>query len=257
MQLFEAFSQITCHRVPHLNGRRKQSRGLTLIEVLMTMSVITILVSLVAGSVRDSWAQARQVKCASNLRQIGVSLFAYAGSSRSLLAPVSFYHLWGGDGTGEDSAGKGWTEFLFDSSPNSAPPEYLRCPSFPERGRITTFMSARWLFLTGRNSWKLDDIQLTSRFLLAADCTRRGSYPAQFGTASRVGDDCDKDDGVARSVLFDRARGGEFFHIKRNNVVFADGHAEGVTRDGEARITYHPRRLLGWQEMGSPGIDLQ
>jgi prepilin-type N-terminal cleavage/methylation domain-containing protein len=52
--------------------------GFTLIELIIVIAVIGALLSLlvpVAGMVRQS---AKQVKCASNLRQIGVAMFAYS-----------------------------------------------------------------------------------------------------------------------------------------------------------------------------------
>lgn len=228
--------------------------GTTLIELMLSVSMISLLASLVVAGLSGAWSSARRVVCASNLRQVGIAIEAYANSSRSMLPPISQYHVWGGDGTGDDAPGKGWTEFLIADIRAASVPSYLRCPSFPEKNKVTTFLSARFLFLRGERSWNLGDIQNGSKFVLAGDCSRRGSYAPEFGTASRTEDDCDKDDGTANSLLFKRSAGGEIFHKKQNNVVFADGHSDGVSEDSVRNVTFHPRLIKTWAEIGAPSV---
>lgn len=231
-----------------------ERHGTTLIELLLSVSIISLLISLVVAGLSGAWSSARRLVCASNLRQVGIALETYANSARSILPPVSQYHVWGGDGTGDDAPGEGWTEFLVTDVHTASAPTYLRCPSFPEKGKVSTFLSARFLFLRGERSWNLGDIQNGSKFVLAGDCTRRGSYAPEFGTANRTEDDCDKDDGTANSLLFKRSSGGEIFHKNSNNVIFADGHSEGVSEDSIRRVTFHPRLIKMWAEIGAPSV---
>ena len=56
-------------------------RGFTMVEVLVVITIIAVLSALGMGAVRSGMARAKQVHCASNMRQIGVALTAYAGNN--------------------------------------------------------------------------------------------------------------------------------------------------------------------------------
>lgn len=69
--------------------RRFFSTGFTLIELLTVIAIIGILAAIlipVVGKVRE---QARTAVCASNLRQVGTAVHAYAGDNHDELPPVS------------------------------------------------------------------------------------------------------------------------------------------------------------------------
>ena len=53
-------------------------RAFTLIEVLITTSIISVLIALVMGGVGGAMTSARSFKCSNNLRQMGVAAQAYA-----------------------------------------------------------------------------------------------------------------------------------------------------------------------------------
>lgn len=66
------------------------TRGFSLIDVLVTISVMGVLIAILAPSLRGVRERARQVQCASNLRQIGLGLNMYADNHRGLLPPSVF-----------------------------------------------------------------------------------------------------------------------------------------------------------------------
>jgi prepilin-type N-terminal cleavage/methylation domain-containing protein len=70
------------------DGRKNPSvAGFTLIELLTVIAIIGILAAIlipVVGAVRES---AKKAKCISNLRQIGLAAYAYAGDNNDRLPP--------------------------------------------------------------------------------------------------------------------------------------------------------------------------
>lgn len=61
---------------PHTRTSRRT--GFTLIDVLVSMAIITVLISLLAPSLSTVRESARQVICRSNVRQCGISIQQYA-----------------------------------------------------------------------------------------------------------------------------------------------------------------------------------
>lgn len=80
----------TSRRRPGLDGLRHRppwapSRvrcGWTLIEVLVVVTVIGLLLAIAIPAVQSAREAARRAQCTSNLRQIGLALYAYEGANR-------------------------------------------------------------------------------------------------------------------------------------------------------------------------------
>lgn len=66
---------------------RKERRGFTLIELLVVVAIIAILASLLFPALKQAKQQALQTACASNLRQVGQTIFAYAGDWDGFMPP--------------------------------------------------------------------------------------------------------------------------------------------------------------------------
>lgn len=220
----------------------------TLIELLVVIGIISILIAMLLPAMGRAKEQAKTVQCASQLRQVGIALNNYTVVNKGLLPAWSGWHTVGGDGTGDDSPGDGWTEQLARYIAQASS-EIYNCPNFPEEFRINYFLAARYSYVTGRHSMKLSEIRKSSQFVLSGDCTAPGLYPSGFGTAGNIGDDCDKDDATQPGVVFANENRGINVHRGGNNILFADGHVALFMAFDPTAMTFHPRRMQGWAEV--------
>ena len=77
-----------------LSERVARRRGLTLIETLVVVGIVTVLLSLLLPAVQAARESARRAQCANNLRQLGLAVQDYIGVWDRL--PPSFLLLDGG-----------------------------------------------------------------------------------------------------------------------------------------------------------------
>lgn len=78
-------------------GERASRQGFTLIELIASVSIISLLIALLLPAVQSAREAARRVACANNLRQLGLAMSAYQSSWRTY--PLLYEGLSTSDGT--------------------------------------------------------------------------------------------------------------------------------------------------------------
>lgn len=92
-----------------LDGRNCRNRGFTATELLVVLSIISILIGLLLPAVQNARESARRLTCQNNLRQIGIAIAAHESTHRTLPGG-GWGFTWVGDqryGAGRSQPG-GW-----------------------------------------------------------------------------------------------------------------------------------------------------
>jgi prepilin-type N-terminal cleavage/methylation domain-containing protein/prepilin-type processing-associated H-X9-DG protein len=211
------------HRIPFATARG----GFTLIELLVVISIIALLIALLLPALASARSAARTVKCASNLKQIGISLNVYLNEYKGVMPippdtfPVQglFYQIIYASPSYEFIKGT-----VMDCPERSE--EELLANAFPYRGmnieypvgslnfrHVTGYSFSqntyRWSTIGGvrvPTITKLEDVEPAGKTIYAFD--GRGSF-------RQTQDEIDGSD----AHIFYR-------HTNQTNVLMFDGHAE-------------------------------
>ena len=226
---------------------KQTPHGFSLVELMVVLLIISVLITFVvpaARKARDQEAQA--VMCASNLRQLGIALHAYANANEGSLPAWSGWHTWPA-GQSDDETGPAWTIEMIPylGSPDSA---IYNCPSWPGEKRRNYFLEAQWAGRSKKHATKLSDVTMTGRFILSGDKTNLDHYPPPMGVGSTQ-DDADPDDFGYNGCLRWPWTGGFYMHRRGNNVLFDDGHVALYPNFDPATMTFNPHRMEAWAQV--------
>jgi prepilin-type N-terminal cleavage/methylation domain-containing protein/prepilin-type processing-associated H-X9-DG protein len=216
---------------PRCSGCRA---GFSLIELLVVIAVIGLLAALLLPTLSQSMRKARQVHCASNLRQIGIGLHNFVANTHAY--PTSY------GGTNGENAGYWFDQLERLGLENPKPPNDFalagvwRCPSVSGRN---------WSY--GHNSFGVSPVGYNSSEALQPgkdflglngpwQKDGNGSTPVKESEVVSPSDMIAIADSVVYGLYFMRqdlkyleSRGAVSRHQGRLNVVFCDGHVESPT----------------------------
>ncbi|MEI8341507.1 MAG: prepilin-type N-terminal cleavage/methylation domain-containing protein [Verrucomicrobiota bacterium] len=225
-----------------MNSKSHSRVAFTLIELLVVVAIIGILAALLMPAYAKVQDNANGTKCASNLKQIGTAMMAFAGENNGSF-PISGKSI-AYTGTDSDTQKGPWTQQLekylgTSASTSSTDVRIFTCPSIT---KLFGNKNKNFNYFNGCHAGGYQSCEAykassqtpvfaplrQSRIVYPANYILAGDVPGDIFSAAAGGlEDADKDDYTNGPVAF---RGNvSKIHNGKSNILFADGHVAGFT----------------------------
>ena len=226
-----------------MNLKRPAPRAFTLVELLVVITIIGILTALVTPAFYKSRETVNTSKCASNLRQIGIAMLAFASENNGMFpisgAAISY------NATDPTTGQNGWTQQLEKYIPTNGGSDtrIFQCPTtsilYPNSKTYSYFNGAHAAYVANNNSFaalRQILIQYPSKHILAGDISDN----------SFTQTDADKDDFTTQPPGPAFSGSMSKMHSGKSNLVFADGHVAPFPAFDSNSMTVWYDKLAGY-----------
>ncbi|OGV52498.1 MAG: hypothetical protein A2017_19085 [Lentisphaerae bacterium GWF2_44_16] len=163
--------------------------GFTIIELLVVVSIITILVSILFPALYKAKFQGQSIVCTGNLKQIGLTSMIYTDYNNSWLLPGkvsgSYWYLLISEASTSDSNLKMPKNF---TCPSEKTPHGLASAGYYQYTHYgsNTFLTGRYSWTTGElestneHAHKLSQIKIPNLALTTIDSWRKSNYAVNY-----------------------------------------------------------------------------
>jgi prepilin-type N-terminal cleavage/methylation domain-containing protein/prepilin-type processing-associated H-X9-DG protein len=212
-----------------------RAAAFTLIELLVVIAIIAILAGMLLPVLGEAKEDSVRIKCANNVRQLGLAMQMYGDDNKSLLPAAHGIVTWGSIDPPP------WSQPLAVYYNNT---NILCCPAlcqFFNKSPINYFMGSRAAYISAGEqaaSVSFKEIAFPTQYVLSGDC----NYP--FQTI-----DFDPDN-YSQDTLFDAAFLRPKVHNGWLNVLFSDGHAANYHNFSTNDMTFsYNHRGIPWADV--------